>query len=106
MVVFHLCTFHLIVARLLPQIQAPLTSVLNKGGREWGEMEGAKRSFPLIREEKNVPRVSQIFHYTVLAKLSHMIISRGKVGKISGQERSDMKGLEQLKTIGMSILLL
>lgn len=103
MVVFHLCTFHLIVARLLPQIQRPLTSVLNKGGKK----EGAKRSFPLIREEKNVPRVSQIFHYTVLAKLSHMIISRGKVGKISGQEeRSDMKGLEQLKSIGMSILLL
>lgn len=105
MVVFHLCTFHLIVARLLPQIQTPLTSVLNKEGA--GGMEGAKRSFPLIREEKNVPRVSQIFHYTVLAKLSHMIISRGKVGKIPGQEeRSDMKGLEQLKSIGMSILLL
>lgn len=81
-----------------------LTSVLNN---EKNKKEGAKRSFPLIREEKNVPRVSQIFHYTLLAKLSHMVIFRGKVGKISGQEeRSDMKGLEQLKSIRMSILLL
>ena len=30
MVGFHLCTFHLIFARWLPQIQIPLTSVMNK----------------------------------------------------------------------------
>lgn len=52
MVVFHLCTFYLIFARLLPQIQIPLTSVLNKKKKQ---KRGAERSFSFHQGRKKFP---------------------------------------------------
>ena len=51
MVGFHLCTFHLVFARCLPQIQSPSTSVMNKKKKK---KKRVKKSFLLIREEKNL----------------------------------------------------
>lgn len=68
---FHLCTSHLISAKLLPQIPIPLTSVMNrKKGRSWKELS-------FNQGGKNFPRVSQIFHYILLAQIgSHDHLQR------------------------------
>lgn len=82
MVGFRLCTFHLIFARWLPQIQIPLTSVMNKEKKK----KELKRAF-LYSGEKRFPRLfprSSITSYW--PQLGHLIILREKVGKISGQE--------------------
>ena len=83
MVGFHLCPFHLIFARWLPQIQIPLTIVMNK---EKKKKKGVKKSFPLFRGEKvskTSPRSSITSYWP---QLGHLIIPREKAGNISGQE--------------------
>lgn len=70
-VVFHLCTFHLIFARSLPQIHIPLASVLNKRKRK------KLKKLYLNQGGKIFPRASQISHYILLAQTgSHVHLQR------------------------------
>ena len=89
MVGFHLCTFHLVFARCLPQIQSPSTSVMNKEKKK-----RVKKSFPLIREEK-ISNFPQIFHYILLAPAGSHDHPQGKGWKNIWTRRSNVKDLEK-----------
>lgn len=86
---FHLFIFYLMFARPLPQIQMPLTSVMNE------KTKGVEKSFPLIRQEKNFLRGSQIFHYILLAQTGSYDHLQRKGQKSIWIRRSNMKGLEK-----------
>lgn len=91
MVGFRLCTFHLIFARWLPQIQIPLTSVMNKEKKK----KGVKKSFPLFRGEKISKTFPQIFHYILLAPTGSPDHPQRKGWKNIWTRRSNAKGLEK-----------
>lgn len=92
MVGFHLCTFHLIFLRWLPQIQIPLTSVsvMNKKKKK-----DVKKSFPLFKGEKISKTCPQIFHYILLAPTGPHDHPQRKGWKNIWTRSSNVKGLEK-----------
>ena len=81
MAVFHLCTFHLIFARLLPQIQIPLSSVLNKRPKK-------KKELSLNLGRKEFPRVSQIFpSYLIGSNCAMWPVSEERLEKYPDKKR-------------------